>query len=155
LLGPSQLPRPAFTRQFDRKVRVLFTKIGISPYKSNQSINPRPQFEGTAIWDTGATGSVITPKVASDLKLVPIGKKQVRGVNGVSSANEYLVNIFLPNRVQIVGIPVTEAGDILGDFDVLIGMDIITLGDFAAGNARKLIQGNGWFLTHPWQIYRG
>jgi hypothetical protein len=25
----------------------------------------------------------------------------------------------------------------------------------AVGNARKVTQGNGWFLTHPWQIYRG
>jgi hypothetical protein len=33
-----------------------------------------------------------------------------------------------------VGIPVTEAGNIIGNFDVLIGMDIITLGDFAVTN---------------------
>ena len=129
-----QLPTPAFTTPYPNKVRSLRTKIGISPYTKDKPTDHDPEFEGHAIWDTVASGSVIAPKVASALKLKPIGKKEVHGVNGISRANEYLVNIYLPNGVQIVGIPVIEAGNIVGDFDVLIGMDIITLGDFAVTN---------------------
>ncbi len=125
-------PKIAFTTQFDNKVRVLKTKIGISPYKKNQPINPQPAAEGLAIWDTGATGTVISPGVASSLNLKPIGKRPIAGVTGQSQANEYIVNLFLPNRVQLRGVPVVEA-DVLGA-QVLIGMDIITMGDFAVTN---------------------
>ena len=130
----NQLPTPAFTTPYPNKVRILRTDIGVSPYKKDKSTDYNPEFKGRAIWDTGASGSVIAPKVASTLKLKPIGKKKVQSVNGISRANEYLVNIYLPNRVQIVGLPVIEAGNIVGHFDVLIGMDIITLGDFAVTN---------------------
>jgi hypothetical protein len=126
-------PKIAFTTKYDNKVRVLKTKIGISPYKKDQPIIPKPDAEGLAIWDTGATGTVINPKVATSLKMKPIGKKQIAGVTGKSNADMYLVNLFLPNRVQIVGIPVVEA-DVLGA-DVLIGMDVITMGDFAVTNS--------------------
>lgn len=48
-------------------------------------------------------------------------------------ANVYLVNLYLPNRVGIIGLPVTDAE--LTDEDVLIGMDVISLGDLFISNA--------------------
>ena len=65
--------------QYDKKTKVLFTKIGISPYKAGQRIENSPQYKGIAVWDTGATGTVITPKVAAAQKLNPMGKKEVHG----------------------------------------------------------------------------
>ncbi|GMQ96553.1 MAG: hypothetical protein BMS9Abin15_0226 [Gammaproteobacteria bacterium] len=38
---------------------------------------------------------------------------------------------MLPNTAGVTGVRVTEANRIGNDVDVLIGMDIITLGDFA------------------------
>ena len=111
-------PQIAFTTKYDKKTQVLFTKIGISPYKAGQRIEKNPQYEGIAVWDTGATGTVITPKVASALKLNPVGKKEIHGVGGKLLADEYLVNIYLPNHVQIMGIPVLQPPGILGDFAV-------------------------------------
>ena len=35
-----------------------------------------------ALWDTGATGSVVSPQLATFLELVPIDKVLVRGVHG-------------------------------------------------------------------------
>ena len=35
-----------------------------------------------AIWDTGAYGSVISPKVASELGLTPVGVKPIQTANG-------------------------------------------------------------------------
>lgn len=86
-------------------------------------------FVGSGIWDTGATGSVITKKVIENLSLLPVDRTQVNTANGVRESNVYLVNIALPSNVGFKGLPVTE-GDI-GEIDVLIGMDIICLGDFA------------------------
>lgn len=57
---------------------------------------------------------------------------QVHGVSGVVNSNTYLINISLPNHVVIQSITVTE-GQLTGA-DVLIGMDIISLGDFIITN---------------------
>jgi len=46
--------------------------------------------------------------------------------------NTYLVNLFLPNNVVVAAVPVSEGG--IAGGDVLIGMDIITMGDFAITN---------------------
>jgi WD40 repeat protein len=54
-------------------------------------------------------------------------------VSGEMLSDVYLVNIELPNKYMISGVRVTE-GKISGDFEVLIGMDIIQLGDFAVTN---------------------
>lgn len=89
-------------------------------------------FQGMGIWDTGATGSVITKNVADALGLLPINKKIVHTANGPAEQNVYLVNIGLPNRLMVTDMFVTEAP--LHGCDVLIGMDIISLGDFSITN---------------------
>jgi hypothetical protein len=85
-----------------------------------------------AIWDTGATASVITAKVAADLQLAATGMTQVRTVGGLRDSNVFLVDIELPNHVRIQNVKVTD-GEII-DADVLIGMDIIGTGDFSVTN---------------------
>ena len=105
-------------------------KVGITEADSSVETGPRI---GTkffnAIWDTGASGSVITNEVISQLSLDPIDEKEVHTANGPRVSQVYLVNIFLRNQVVFQGVPVTDAEMIGGD--VLIGMDIIGLGDFA------------------------
>lgn len=83
----------------------------------------------TGIWDTGASGSVITRRVIENLGLQSVDRAPVSTAAGVRESDVYLVNIALPSQVGFKGLRVTE-GDILG-VDVLIGMDIICLGDFA------------------------
>jgi len=88
-----------------------------------------------ALWDTGATNSAITKELANALGLIPAGKTDVLHAGGSSDqVNTYLVNVFLPNEVGVQGVFVHEAN--LGPIgvDMLIGMDIIVLGDFALTN---------------------
>jgi hypothetical protein len=85
-----------------------------------------------AIWDTGATASAITAKVVADLQLPATGRTQVRTANAERESDVCLADIELPNGVQIQSVQVTEAT--IADGDVLIGMDIITLGDFSITN---------------------
>lgn len=90
-----------------------------------------------AIWDTGATNSVITQKVIEDCGLIATGIAQVQGVHGGPTRSDtYLVNIALPQKVVFTGVRVTKGTFIGGD--VLIGMDIITQGDFAVTNYNGL-----------------
>jgi hypothetical protein len=85
-----------------------------------------------ALWDTGATNSGITEKVAKALGLVSAGKTPVHGVNGLAEVPYYVVEIILPGNMHFVRI-VTECKS-AGDWDVLIGMDIMNHGDFSVSN---------------------
>lgn len=71
-----------------------------------------------AIWDTGATHSVITQNVVNTC---------------VSPANTYLVNIGLPNGVAFGNLEVT-LGSLPTGAHMLIGMDIISMGNFSVTN---------------------
>ena len=123
----------SFTNKAPGRLRALLTYVGISePYKPASGL-PHPAVTAyKGLWDTGATGSVITKKVATDLGLLPTGKAVVHHADGTSTVNVYLVNIVLPNNIDVHHVRVTEG--VLAGFDVLIGMDIITLGDFAVTN---------------------
>lgn len=87
-----------------------------------------------AIWDTGATGSVITTNVVSDLGLVATGMSIVNTAGGTRQQNTYEVDISLNNGVIIRGVTVTCADALSGGSEVLIGMDIISQGDFSITN---------------------
>lgn len=117
-------------------LRVLQTKChisqGFNPL-NGASPPPPPLVEFDAIWDTGATASAITQYVVDQCGLQPTGMTQVQGVHGKNTVETYLVNIFLPNKVAIQHVQVTK-GDLGGGAHALIGMDIITLGDFCITN---------------------
>ena len=85
-----------------------------------------------ALWDTGATNSVITEQVVQECNLVPTGKTFVYGVNGQHLADTYVISIQLQGVVLFPYLRVTQ-GDFFGA-DVLVGMDIINQGDFAVSN---------------------
>ena len=65
-------------------------------------------------------------------KLVPTGMARVHGVHGAKDVETYLINLYLPNRVAIGSVRTTKSE--LSDADILIGMNVITLGDFAITN---------------------
>lgn len=129
-------PYRAFTVKSNGGVlRALVTRCqccaAFDPRTLDPSLHPElKQFQ--AIWDTGATGSVITQNVVDACGLKPTGMTMVRGVHGSQPAETYLVNILLPNGVGFVDIEVTKAE--LGDVDMLIGMDIINRGDFSVSS---------------------
>lgn len=59
---------------------------------------PLPLFETTALWDTGATSSMVTKATVEALGLLSVGSMVVKHVGGSSQSNTYLVNVFLPNN---------------------------------------------------------
>ena len=92
------------------------------------------QVEGKAQWDTGATNTCISKKVVDDLKLIPTGRKTVHTPSGNAIQNTYLVDIELPNNVTMTNVMVFGSEIGAQGIDVLIGMDIISRGDFAVSN---------------------
>lgn len=87
-----------------------------------------------AIWDTGASGCAITTNVVNALGLIPTGKATVNTANGPALQNTYTVDIGFPNKAVIQGIIATEVTSLASGVDALIGMDVITLGDFSITN---------------------
>lgn len=70
---------------------MLVTKCSISQGYDHASGAPIPQLiEFDAIWDTGATASVITQRVVDACGLQPIGMMQVQGVHGASTVGNLL-----------------------------------------------------------------
>jgi hypothetical protein len=109
-------------------LRVLITDIYIHIPGSNSHTAIK------AIWDTGASGSAITKKVAQQLGLIPSGMAHVNTANGIATQMTYTVDIGLPNKVIIQGIVATQVDALAAGCDALIGMDVITLGDFSVTN---------------------
>lgn len=91
-----------------------------------------PQNNWIALWDTGATCSVITKKVVENLHLKPVSVSKAHTPSGEYEAYCYYIDLFLPNYVVIRNLLVME-GEPAG-CDILIGMDVIAQGDFAVTN---------------------
>ena len=90
---------------------------------------PTPVRTG-ALWDTGASKSVIGERLVAAMSLQIIGQTMVVHANGQNMRPQYIVNFRLPNGVRLEGAIVTSAPDFSG-FDILLGMDVITTGDFS------------------------
>jgi len=125
----------SFTVRYDTRTNKLTVETLISkPLKAQPNI-PLPPETGLdakkyiGIWDTGATNSVISQKVVDECNLKPIGMTMVQSATDQRARETFLVSIFLPNKVVVPSVRVTKG--LLADCDVLIGMDIISGGDFA------------------------
>lgn len=133
------------TRKYQARKDAIQTKCIVTP-----SFNDKMQgtihgceVEST-VWDTGATSTIISEEVVNALDLKPSNKAQIEGVGGLMDSNVYSINIYFENHLEFKSIEVLS-GDI-GDYDLIIGMDIITLGDFVISNK----DGKTWFsFRHP------
>lgn len=127
-----QIPVVSFTVAHNGRANVLTSEVEISTAFDLTSTRtpPQPRHKFAAIWDTGATGSVVTQKVVTDCGLKPIGMVRTHTASGERMAEVFLASVFLPNKVVIPQLRVTE-GILAGGKEMLIGMDIIGRGDFA------------------------
>ena len=132
-------PKAAFTATNPAFCKEIVTNAWVAvPAKQ---VNDCKFIQYNALWDTGATNSVVTPRVVKEMGLIPIGMGQSRHAGGVSDVNIYMVTLMLPNNVIIPNVKVSECAEQEGRFDVIIGMDLITLGDFTIsgqGNKRMV-----------------
>ena len=123
-------PHFAFKVSYPNLARELSTVVTIENLITHKSI------EVKGIWDTGATNSVISKKVFALLNLFPIDTAVVSGVNSLNhTAIVTIAHLLLPNKVKIENVRFTV--DELANTEVLIGMDIISKGDFSISNANN------------------
>lgn len=130
----------AFTIRHAGRVQRIVTEIFVSEAFDPAKHDPNqfPRVPAKALWDTGATGSVVTPKIVAALGLKPTGQVKIQHAGGTSDNLTYMVNIALPNNVGVAGMLVSECVNVAATFDAVIGMDIITAGDFAITNTGNI-----------------
>jgi hypothetical protein len=89
--------------------------------------------EARAMWDTGSTGCCISQRLAQYLALTRIDSWNLTSVHDSKASNVYLLDIVLPDKISIANVPAVEI-EAIGQYDIIIGMNIITLGDLAITN---------------------
>jgi hypothetical protein len=86
-----------------------------------------------ALWDTGADTTIISSSIVRELQLKPYKQGGIAGIGGASDSNVYLVHILIPTGDFVTYVEVMESD--FEDYDVIIGMDVITFGDLLITNA--------------------
>jgi len=120
----------AFDAEYKKLVREITTPVSL--FSSHASAKGKC-VKTNAVWDTGATHSVLSPKIVKELGLLPIDSCIVRGINHDQISDIVIASISLTDDLFLTGRRFS-VNDIPGS-DVLLGMDIITMGDFVINNA--------------------
>lgn len=113
-----------FTINLGKYPEMIITECTVRPADSSDA-----GMTVKALWDTGADRSMISHDLAASMGLIPFRHVNSHSTNGISKKPMYQIAIMLPNGAGLPKLPVVE-----GDFDghdIIIGMDIITLHDFA------------------------
>ena len=116
----------AFTTYGDGLLRQLSNEVTIRCEDKDLHVK--------AVWDTGATSSCISNHVVEELSLIATGKTKIHTPSGEAERNTYLVDLRLPNDVLIKDLVVIDSEIGSQSIGVLIGMDVIGMGDFAVSN---------------------
>ena len=130
--APPAHPHMAFTCRAPGRMSALISPVELCAPFAPPNV-PDRSVKCKALYDTGASRSAISPRVVQDLQLASIGVTNVGVGGGTLTTTRHLVNIGLPNRVMFAMVSVAKM-TLPPDIDVLIGMDILGLGDFAVTN---------------------
>jgi len=105
--------------------------IPIDGYPNDKKIS----MNSMALVDTGATGSCISQQFAANTKLKAYKRSKIRGFHGISIVPVYSVDVLLPNGILFRNMDVAEFQS-NNNFDFIIGMNILRMGDMALTNAK-------------------
>jgi len=125
---------PVFTQRNSETIEAIITECRICPPVDFQKgeMPHKVYTSQNAMWDTGATNTLISPKIVKALGLKPYGKSGISSANGIIETNTYLIHVGIPSGSIVTNILALE--DDNEDYEVVIGMDIIAQGDFAFSN---------------------
>jgi len=143
------------------KPKRISTPVLVSPPDESFLAPLEEHTDVHAIWDTGAAQTYVTPRLSQRLNLPFVGMRPIGGITpGQRISPVHLAFFTVPEpaakgAVQLgVGFPgpnpvtLLHSDEVLdnGRYDVLIGMDLICLGDFSLAMAEN----GDWLLTLCW-----
>ena len=115
----------AFSQKTEGRFNFLITDVVIKCNGKEVKIK--------GLWDTGASKSAIDLTVISHLGLQPVDKISIGTADGVKALkNQYILEeVLLPNNVIVPTLQATEANISGQGIHMLVGMDIISMGNFS------------------------
>ncbi|MDR0561592.1 MAG: hypothetical protein LBG73_02775 [Spirochaetaceae bacterium] len=125
--------------EFGRVVRAVITEVMVRRATVSDVVYDTAPVDipVRALWNTGAGMSVISTKIVEKLALSSAGMGTLTGIGGILRTKLYDVSVTLPNKLIFPQICVAE-WEGHRNYDMLIGMDIISRGRFVidsgAGN---------------------
>lgn len=117
--------------EYNGLAKQIISNIYISDSLKESNINNSLKCKG--LWDTGATQTVISRDIVKKLNLQAFSKTVISGVNGFSETTSHVVDVWLSENFVIRRVNVFK-GQLVSGIDVLIGMDIISRGNFSLTN---------------------
>ena len=124
----------AITIRSQTTLSQITTTIGVShPFDGDDIGQPPKPYSTAALWDTGASHCSITKSLAQNLGLHPIDKVLVQHAKGQSYENVYFAIVQVTDKYYLE-VEITECQSSSTNFEVIIGMDVISKGDFSITN---------------------
>jgi predicted aspartyl protease len=118
-----------------QKQSVIFEiQLGVPVPVNGYPKDRRIGLKSVALVDTGATGSCISRRFAESAQLKVFKINKLLGAHGFAFVPVYRVDVLLPNGILFTNMDVAEfyGGN---NFDFIIGMNILRMGDMALTNA--------------------
>lgn len=126
--------KSAFTEKYPC---ILNRLIGAADVESNDFDGGNRFIRVSVQWDTGASQTCISKELIQRMNLKPVGVGNVTTTIGERQTKAYIINLVINKEVKISDLLVIEADIGEQGIDILIGMDVISLGDFAVSNYEK------------------
>ncbi len=128
------LERP-YTIKCEHRISAILSEVGIRESKEyTKQPKELPERKIIGVWDTGASMSSISNDVLIQLGYMPYKQTQMQTANGTATTFLYKLDIYMPNMNFIPGMIIAGINIQDDKIQMLIGMDIITYGDFAITN---------------------
>lgn len=112
-----------FSKRFDSLADEIITSCDFMTIDMQKRVHAE-----RVMWDTGSNTTIISSRLAKQLGGEVFGRGAMDGIGGSSEGNTYLLHVLLPIGDTMAYYEIIESD--YGDYDAIIGMDIITKGDF-------------------------
>ena len=128
-----------YTQNYSHRAESIMCDCGVSAHVARQLLDSgmvHPQVRNyKALWDTGSNRTVVSKRVVDELGLMIVAYNENYTAGGMVLSTTHLVNIVLPNGLEVPSLLVSCCD--IEYADILLGMDVITMCDFAITNVEE------------------
>lgn len=117
----AQKEKKSFKLLYDKEKPVLYSYAKIT-------IGDKVFATDRAVWDTGATITIATHKIAKEFDTVPVDTGISVSATDRSDSDIYLATLELPGGIVFENVEIWDVDLEVHNADIVIGMDIISQG---------------------------
>ncbi|MDR1598786.1 MAG: hypothetical protein LBS11_02765 [Oscillospiraceae bacterium] len=113
------------------KTYSLISAVTVLPLSDSNPADEERIVHCNAIWDAGASITCVSQRVARKLSLELFPEMNARAGSGLCLCPPCIIGLILSNGIRLDGVAALATNLNENDFDVIIGLDVISKGDFA------------------------